>query len=172
MIALAFILFGTPTPVSLTKTISWLRHSSLAATGVILVWLLPVLNFFGRWDSYFSFSLYSMRQDTADIYVTEVLKNQLPARLARFVREVRPAYNPAYQSPYLFDYTSWSMAELGAPGLIEARGYRSVFRYLNGYATSPNELHMILVPRWGPMLFCRGDDARPLAPNPPRARSD
>jgi hypothetical protein len=167
MVALAFTLFGMSEPVSLSSSISALRQSKLAVTTVILVWLLPILNFFGWWDSYFSFSLYSMRQATADIYVSEGLKNQLPARLSRFVREVRPAYDPAYQAPYLFDYTSWSMAELGAPGLTEPRAYRSVFHYLNGYATSPNELHMILMPCWGPVLFCRGEDVRPLMPKAP-----
>ena len=108
-----------------------------------------------------------MRQAKADIYVSENLKNQLPPRLSRFVREVRPAYDPAYQSPYLFDYTSWSLAELGAPGLTEPRAYRSVFHYLNGHAVSPNDLHMILVPCWGPVLFCRGNDIRPLIPTAP-----
>ena len=80
---------------------------------------------------------------------------------------MRPAYDPAYQSPYVFDYTSWSMAELGAPGLTEPRAYRSVFRYLNSYVASPNDLHMILVPLRGPVLVCRGDDIQPLMRNAP-----
>ena len=167
MVALAFTLFGTSAKISLATTTAALRQSKLAVTVVSLVWLLPILNFVGWWDSYFSFSLYSMRQAKADIYMSEGLKNQLPPRLSHFVREVRPAYDPAYQAPYLFDYTGWSLAELGAPGLTEPRAYRSVFRYLNGYAASPNELHMILAPCWGPALFCRGDDIRPLMPTGP-----
>ena len=161
---------GTAVPWSAQQsspTDPLVTRSKGAATAVALVCLLPILNFFGWWDSYFSFSLYSGSQPTADIYVSEVFKDRLPTRLSRFVRVVRPSYNPAFQTPYLFDYTSWSLAELGAPGLPEPRAYRAIFRHLNGYAGSPNELHMVLAPRCGPILLCRGEATWPLASTPP-----
>ncbi len=170
MLLLAFILFATPAPVRPTESFAALRRSksALAATGLIC--LLPVLSLCGWWDSYFSFSLYSGDLAVADVYVTEKYIARLPADLRQFVHPVRPSYDPKWQEPYLFDYTSWSMHELGAPGLPEPRGYLAMFRRLNTYAGSPDELHMILSPRRGPMLFCRGESVLPLQAEtePPR----
>jgi len=33
--------------------------------------LLPILSYFGWWDSYFSFALYSANVPRADLYVTQ-----------------------------------------------------------------------------------------------------
>lgn len=162
MVLLAFALFATRVPLRPAESFRALRRSKSALTATALICLLPVLNFFGCWDSYFSFSLYSADLAVADVYVTEKFIQRLPAGLRQFVHPVRPSYDPQWQEPFLFDYTSWSMRELGAPGLPEPRGYRAMFRRLNTYAGSPDELHMILSPRRGPVLFCRGDNISPL----------
>jgi hypothetical protein len=159
---LAFTLFAARVPFRAAESLGVLRQSKSALAVTSLICLLPVLNLFGWWDSYFSFSLYSADLAVADVYVTEKYGQRLPASLRQFVHPVRPAYNPQWQEPFLFDHTSWSMHVLGAPELPEPRGYLAMFRRLNSYAGSPGELHMVLSPRRGPILYCQGETVLPM----------
>jgi hypothetical protein len=159
MVLLAFTLFSTPAPPRPAECFDVLRRSKVALAVTALIWLLPILNFFGWWDSYFSFSLYSGNTTTADVYVTKQFVQRLPAKLKGFVRPVTPAYNPQWQTPFILDCEAWALDELGTPGLPEPRGYRALFSYLNGFAASTNDLYMYLLPLHGPVLLCRGENA-------------
>jgi hypothetical protein len=136
-----------------------LRRSKLALVVVVLFSVLPVLSYFGRWDSYFSFALYSGNLATADIFVTESYRERLPPRLQRFVHRVVQAYDPRVQGPYVFDHQTWSMTELGSPLIPEPRSFRAAFRHLRVHATNESEVRMIVASRGGPITFYQGDNS-------------
>jgi hypothetical protein len=147
------------------RTIAELRTSRLAVTIIALFTLLPALSFAGLWDSYFSFTLFAESQAKADIYVTEVFRNRLPPGIAAHVHKFRLAFDPRIQGPYVFDFQTWGYKTMRAPPIFEPRNYRSIFRYLRGWSRAPGDLHMIIAPRAGPIVFYEGDARVPLVPN-------
>jgi hypothetical protein len=71
MTALVIILFGSKECASLPQNLRELGRSWIGAMVVGLCGLLPILSYFGWWDSYFSFALYSANVPRADLYVTQ-----------------------------------------------------------------------------------------------------
>jgi len=165
MIALLLVLFGSKECASLRQTWSELRSSRSAALVTGLCALLPILSFFGWWDSYFSFALYSANLSRADFYVTQSFRDRLPARLQTYVHPVEN-YNPAFQLPYVFEHPRWAAAEMRVPQLPEPRGFAIMFRRLAAYATNENDCRMIVETRGGRILLYRPGDAKPLVIKP------
>jgi len=164
MLGLVVVLFGLAPPARLTRTFVALRSSRVAWPALAAFSLLPVLSYFGWWDSYFSFTLYAGNQAKADIFVTQAFRDRLPAAMRAHVHQLRQAYNPQLQAPYVFDFQSWGFQELHVPPLFEPRSYRSIYRFLRAYSADPNDLRMIIAPRAGAPIFCQGDRQWPLAP--------
>lgn len=161
MIALLVVLFVAKECAGLPQTLRELRRSLCGATIVGLFGLLPALSFFGWWDSYFSFALYSANLAKADLYVTDSFRDRLPARLQRFVLPVEN-FNPAFQLPLVFEHPRWAASELGAPPLPEPRGYAVMFRHIAAYATSDADCRMIVETRGEKVLLYRPSEASPV----------
>jgi hypothetical protein len=181
MIALAFALFSgswskkdysarKPTPtndrVDLRQTIRELCICRPAVILVVLYSLLPILSYSGRWDSYFSFSLYSENLAVANLFCTEQFREALPPRLKAYVQPFPPPYDPARQGPLTFSFTAWAYEEMHVPAISEPRNFFNVYRVLRSYAKEPADLRMIIGPRSGPVIFVEGDRIEYL----PRAR--
>jgi hypothetical protein len=164
MVALLVVLFGSKECAALPQTLRELRHSRSAALLVVLYALLPILSFFGWWDSYFSFSLYSANLSRADLYVSQSFRDRLPVRLQKYVDPVEN-YNPSFQLPYVFEHPRWAAAQLRAPELPEPRGYAVMFRYIAAYATNENDCHMIVETRGEIFLLYRPGMAKPVVLN-------
>lgn len=128
--------------------------------------LLPALNFFGWWDSYLSFALYSGKLTKADLFVSEEVRNRLPEAVKEFVVPTPPPYNEEIQGPYVVLVELWADKILRVPPLPEPRGYRAVARFITSYAADPNDVRLVLIPKIGPILFYRGSDLRPQAGMP------
>ena len=160
MPALVLVLFPRGAMLDIWSTV---RRPAWSFAVVALFWLLPVLSFFGKWDSYLSFSLYTGRLTKADIFITASLREKLPPALHQFIVATPTPYNEQIQGPYVVLVVLWADKILRTPPLPEARNYRNVARYLAGFATSPNELHLVLIPRVGKPLFYSGADLRPEA---------
>lgn len=143
--------------LSFAETVAQLRRSKPSLAVVTLYSLLPVLSFAGKWDSDFSFSLYSENQAVANIFVTRSFADRLPARLRAYVQPFPREYDPAHQGPYLFAYQVWCYEALRVPPFPEPRHFRSLYRFLRAYASAPEELRMIVGQRGGPVLFYEGD---------------
>lgn len=144
-------------------TWSSLRGSAWSSGVVALFCLLPVLSFFGKWDSYLSFSLYTGRLTKADIFISASLRERLPPALHEFIVATPTPFNEQLQGPYVVLTELWADKILRTPPLPEARNYRNVARYLASFASDPNDLRMVLIPRVGKPLFYRGGDLRPEA---------
>jgi hypothetical protein len=163
MIVLLLVLFGSKECASLPGAWSELRRSGLSLLIVTLFGLLPLLCFFGCWDSYFSFALYSGNLSRADVYLSQPFAKRLPARLQPFVYPVKN-YNSTspYQKPYMFEHVLWGTAELGTPPLPEPRGYTVMFRYIAAYATNSNDCSMLIQTRSGKILMYQAGVIQPV----------
>jgi hypothetical protein len=140
-----------------------LKRSAWSVGVVALFWLLPILSFFGKWDSYLSFSLYTGNLTKADLFISASLRERLPPTLHEFIVPTPTPYNEQVQGPYVVLVELWADKVLRVPPLPEARNYRHVARYLSAFAADPNEVHLVLIPRVGKILFYRGGDLRPDA---------
>jgi len=166
MIALAVALFPTSTrpkhaPSLRKETWLALRPSRIALAVLIPYTLLPVLNFYGRWDSAFSFALYSESNATANVFVTQQFADTLPPELRAHIIPF-PQYDPQYQGPFLFNFAAWGYEEMHVPPVTEPRNFQSVFNALRVYAPVPPDLRMIVGERGGRVMFYEGDMVWPL----------
>ncbi|MFN3409831.1 MAG: hypothetical protein ACK45B_12595 [Limisphaerales bacterium] len=146
-----------PCDLTLAGSLAALRRSPAALVLTALFTLLPALSFVGRWDSSFSFCLYSENQAAANVFVTPAFVEQLPPRLRQYVRPFAAEYDPLHQGPLLFEFQRWCYDDLGVPAFAEPRGYRAMFRHLRPFAPEPQDLRMIIGPRFGPVIFLEGD---------------
>jgi len=146
-----------PTFAGFIGTFADLRRCRPAFCIVSLFALLPVLSYSGRWDSYFSFSLYSENLAVANIFVTESFRENLPAHLKNHAQKFQQAYDPQHQGPYTFSFTGWGYEEMNVPPISEPRNFVNVYRTLLPYAKTPSDLRMIIGPRSGPVIFCEGN---------------
>jgi len=154
MIALLVVLFATGEQLSPVQTLSELRRSWSGVLVVGLYGLLPLLSFFGLWDSYLSFSLYSYNLAKAEVYVSQSFLNHLPPKLRNYAYPVKH-YNPRFQLPYMFEFSMWAEGEMGVPPLPEPRGYLVMYRHICAYANKNDECWMLLETRTGRVLLYR-----------------
>jgi hypothetical protein len=158
---LVIVLFGARESASLPQTLRELGQSWAAALVVGLCGLLPILSYFGWWDSYFSFAVYSANVSRADLYVTQSFRDQLPARLQTYVHPVEN-FNPAFQLPYVFEHPRWAAAEMRVPQMPEPRGFAVMFRHLASFAANEGECRMIVATRTGQILLYRPGVSDPV----------
>lgn len=160
MALLVVVLFP---PVKLGETLRALGGSMVATGITALVTLLPVLSYFGRWDSYFSFALYSGNTATADLFLVPTMVARLPEPLRRFAHPLHEDVlkaSPGLRGLFVFDMQSWSQAELGVPPIPEPRAYRVIGRALAQYAEQSMDMQLVIQPRGGAVQVLRASDLR------------
>jgi hypothetical protein len=161
MIALVIVLFSPS--ARLSDTFRELRRSTAAVIAVALVTLMPVLGYFGWWDSYFSFALYSGNTATADMILVPSMVERLPEPMRRFAHPLHAdvvAANPGLRGLFVFDMQSWAQAELGVPPIPEPRNYRAIGRHIAQFAEQSTDVQLVISPRRGPVQVYRADELR------------
>ena len=148
----------------LQQTIVDLRRSKCALVVLAFYSLLPILSYSGRWDSYFSFSLYSENAAVANIFISQEFGERLPPHLRPYIQRFPQAFDPQHQGPFTFGFQAWGYEELHVPPISELRNFRSIFRFLGAYSKEPNDLRMIIGQRSGPVIFLEGDREEFLTP--------
>jgi hypothetical protein len=93
----------------------------LTAIPVILVWVVPALNFFGLWDHYLSFSLYSNKPSTFYIAIEESEIQKVDKRFKNYFGGI-----PGLRGGQLIDINKWSYAELNVPFYPETKAFKKV----------------------------------------------
>jgi hypothetical protein len=156
MMVLVLVLFAGPKP-QIMKTLAEARRSKPALAVIVLYSLLPILSYFGWWDSGFSFTLYAENQAQANIFITQPFADRLPPTLRGYVRPFPEAFDPEHQGPLVFMFGTWCYEELHVPFLPEPRNFRSMFHFLRSYAKDTGEVRLIVAPRAGPVIFYEGD---------------
>jgi hypothetical protein len=164
MIALVLVLFARCELESAREGFATLRRSKPALALIALYGLLPILSCLGMWDSYFSFAVYAENAATANIFVTQEFKDRLPERIRSFVIPFPQAYDPQFQGPFVLMYGTWCYKDLHVVFIPEPRVYHSLFLALRGYSREPDDLRLIIGPRFGPVQFYEGDRRQLLTP--------
>jgi hypothetical protein len=100
---------------------SAMRLNILTRTVIVLVWIFPILNLFGIWDHYLSFSLYSNK--VSKFYVA-IEKSQLRKIDKRFENYFANIGN--LEGGQLIDIDKWALAELNVPFYPETRVFKKL----------------------------------------------
>lgn len=107
-------------------------------TALLLVWCLPLLNFFGLWDHYLSFSLYSGKipyhyvTSTDDVFKDTAYQTYLVS-------------SKKFNSDKVLNMYYWSMSELNVPFYPEPRVFKAVAKQLCNSVTTKEQLEFITV---------------------------
>ncbi len=86
---------------------------------LLLVLIMPFFSFFGWWDSYLSWSLYTGNVNGASIACSDAAAARLPGYLQEYVTHL-PGNNNR------LNIRDWAMGELNVPGYPESRVYRRI----------------------------------------------
>src|SRR6185369_11237444 len=84
---------------------------------LLLLGVLPAASFYGYWDPYLSFAMFSGNKDAADFFIRRDALPGLPASVGRFIRGRR------------FNWKAWSTSELGMAVHPTREGYDTVRRF-------------------------------------------
>ena len=96
----------------------------------------PVLSFFNLWDGYLSSALYSGTRNSANIYVSDALRDRLPPEIRE---HIYPSNKPGTD---ILIPREWSMSVLNAGINAEPRIYKSLGRYICRYAKNPDDVKL------------------------------
>lgn len=96
-----------------------IRSSALMVSLIVLVWVFPILNFFGCWDHYLSFSLYSNKPSNFYIAVEESEIHKIDKRYASYFARI-----PGLQGGQIIEIDKWAFSELNTPFYPEMRSFK------------------------------------------------
>lgn len=137
------ILFWRTESVSFKEIVS-VKNFLFQKVIFVLFVIMPVFSFFNLWDSYLSSSLYSGNTNSAQIYISESVRQKLPAKVQDYVVKSAPNEN-------ILDFFKWSFDELNVPPYPESRVYKDIARDLCKYAHIKTDV--VLVINGKPTLF-------------------
>ena len=119
------------------RDVVWRNPIRFQKVVLVLFGVLPLLSFFGWWDSYLSASLYSGNVPMADVLLSTTVKSELPKRVQKYVTTLPGARN-------VLKIQDWSIGELNVPPYPAARAYRAVGAEICRYShNSPDVLLLI-----------------------------
>jgi uncharacterized membrane protein YphA (DoxX/SURF4 family) len=98
-----------------------LRSSIWLATPVLLVWVFPILNLFGYWDHYLSFSFYSNKPSHFFIAIEESQLQKIDKRFKNYFIDIQ-----GLQGGKLIEVNKWTFSELNVPFYPERRVFRKL----------------------------------------------
>jgi hypothetical protein len=140
MVAFVFALFWRD-DTSTARGILVGRKSFAQAALLLLFGVMPLLSFFNLWDSYLSAALYSGNTSRAVVYVSDSMKDRLPARAQASVRRMADRN--------LLSLLRWSDAELNVPPYPEPRAYFKLARWVCARAESASDAVLVIESRPG-----------------------
>ncbi|MDQ3049027.1 MAG: HTTM domain-containing protein [Bacteroidota bacterium] len=137
MIAFCSILFlnKNASAIDFRKILNYPTHKLV----FLLFILMPLLNFFGYWDSYLSHNLYSGNTSNGSIYFSENVRDKLPEEIKKY------AVGDSIQ--YQINIKYWCMMELGVPAYPEKRNFESVTSTFYPYAADSSEIYFLYGPK-------------------------
>ncbi|HVG28559.1 MAG TPA: DoxX family membrane protein [Pyrinomonadaceae bacterium] len=108
---------------------------------LLLFGVMPLFSLFNLWDSYLSAALYSGNTSRAGVYVSESMKERLPARARGSVRRVGDRN--------LLSLLRWAQAEFNVPPYPEPRVYFRLARRVCADAESASDAVLVIEGRPG-----------------------
>ena len=135
MIALILFLFRN-TDVTFADIV-WRNRILYQKLVLVLLGVLPAFSFFGLWPSDLSLALYTANLTTANVLVSEQVRQQdLPPLVQQYVRPV--------QGHLQLRIRDWSLGELNVPPYAEIQSYAAVLSSVCRYANNSPEVVMIV----------------------------
>lgn len=116
----------------------WRNPIRFQKVALVLFGVMPLLSFFGLWDSYLSASLYSANLDRANILFRGAVKGQLPAPIAKYVNRLPPATDQII-------IRDWAMGELNVPPYPAMRALRTVGAQICKYTNNSPDVEVIML---------------------------
>ena len=105
--------------ISLKKVLQFEKYS-VRKIIILAAVSLPILNFFGYWDSFLSGAYYSGNTEIPAIYITEEVFEKLPPAAKSTVFQTQTT-NKKVLPPF-----EWSIADTNAPVYLEERVFRQI----------------------------------------------
>lgn len=118
MIALNWLVFYKQEDAVFAVFSSRLRTKVFAVSFIVLVYCLPVLSFFGYWDQYLSFSLYSGKMDKMIVLMDKKVTNNLS--------ETVQQYCVSEKKYDKININDWCYKELNIPIVAERRVFKKL----------------------------------------------
>jgi hypothetical protein len=122
MIVFVCLLFWNNTE-NLVMKFQEFRANVLLLIPVVLIWLFPLLNFFGYWDHYLSFSLYSNKPSKFYIAIEKGEIHKIDNRFENYFANIQ-----GMQGGQLIDVDKWAFSELNVPFYPEMRSFKKLSR--------------------------------------------
>jgi uncharacterized membrane protein YphA (DoxX/SURF4 family) len=116
----------------------WRNPIWFQKVALVLFGIMPLLSFFGWWDSYLSASLYSGNVAQANVLMSRKVKDQLPPAIQKYAKEHAP-------NTYVLVIRDWAVGELNVMPYPAERAYRGIGREICRY--SQNSPDVVLVVR-------------------------
>jgi hypothetical protein len=98
-----------------------IRSNVLLVMLVVLVWVFPILNLFGYWDHFLSFSLYSNKPSTFYIAIEENEIHKIDKRFKHYFAKI-----PGLQGGQIIEINKWAFSELNVPFYPEMRSFKNL----------------------------------------------
>ncbi|HLJ48349.1 MAG TPA: DoxX family protein [Bryobacteraceae bacterium] len=136
MIILDILLFWKTSDFSVEDVLT-IRRGPFHVVVLLVVGVAPVLSFFGAWDNYLSWALYSGNKTSAHLYISDAVYEKLPSNVQDYVYEDESGQND-------LNIMNWSYGELNVPSYPEARVYSNVAGSLCQYALVPSEIRLVV----------------------------
>lgn len=143
MIFFVMILFLRTNDFSLKDMLPQ-KIKSVGSVIFTLFIIFPTLSFLNLWDSYLSSALYSGNTNSAQIFISDSLKQRLPVKIQRYTKEIETNQNA-------LDFANWSFEDLNVPPYPETRVYKKIAKNICTYATNVDDV--VLVVNGKPTLF-------------------
>ena len=136
MALFVIILFWRTENVSFHDII-WVKNFSFQKVIFVLFTIMPAFSFFNLWDSYLSSNLYSGNTNSAQVYISDFVKQKLPIEIQRHATKTGANVN-------MLDFFHWSFDELNVPPYPEIRVYKDIGRGICQYANDKNDVVLIV----------------------------
>lgn len=109
---------------------------------VVLVWLLPSMNFFKLWDHYLSFSLYSGKINDFYIAINQSELKKIEGDLHDYFVRI-----DELQGGEIIDIQRWSMEELNVPFTGQSRVFKNVCKHFCDLGIEENAMFFLEIKR-------------------------
>ena len=149
MIAFVVLLFWK-TEFSAAEAV-WRNPFRFQKVALVLFGVMPLLSFFGWWDSYLSASLYSGNIAQANVMLRGDVQEQLPPGIQKYAK-ARPA------DTYVLSIRDWAVGELNVMPYPAPRAYRAIGQEICRF--SHNSPDVVLLIRERDTLLARGADTQ------------
>jgi len=129
MMVFVVVLFGRTRRVQ-SWHILWPWRCLVARVALVLFGVMPLFNFFERWDSYLSAALYSGNTPSSRTYISQEVYDRLPPEVTTEYVTWRWDADPDDPCPYEVNFFNWAVKELNVPTYRAERVSRGLARRL------------------------------------------